>query len=387
MRRDVAGDELGRPQMRPAPFALERYFARYEFSAPYLLSSSDCDGVPMREVLAMADEESGALWQDLRLGYTESMGLPQLREEIAGMYQGISPEDVITGAPEELIFVAMNSFLRAGDRVVCTYPGYQSLFEVARAIGCVVDFWQPREQDTWRFDPDDLDALVRPETRLVVVNFPHNPTGALPSRDEFAAVIETAARAGARVFSDEMYRLLEHDPGERLPSACEADAEAVSLSGMSKVFGMAGTRTGWLVTRDAEALQDFAALKDYTTICSSGPSEVLALIGLRARAALVERHRARIVRNLATLEAFVGRHDGRVALTPPRAGSVCLLRLRDGRADEFCRRAIEEAGIMLLPASVFQFGDEHVRVGLGRESLPDVLARLEDWLERESPWS
>ncbi len=331
----------------------------------------------MREVLAMADEECRALWADLRLGYTESLGLPQLRTEIAGMYEGATADDVITGAPEELIFVAMNALLRPGDRVVCTYPGYQSLFEIARAIGCVVDLWQPREEGLWRFDPADLAGMLRPGTRMVVVNFPHNPTGALPGREEYEAVFSAAAGAGAHVFSDEMYRLLEADPADRLPSACELAPLALSLSGMSKVFGMAGVRLGWLVTRDAEALQAVATFKDYTTICSSAPSEVLALIGLRARTALVERHRARIARNLEALTAFVARHDERFALLPPRAGSVCMLRLRDGHATDFCRRLVDKAGIMLLPSSVFQFGDEHVRVGLGRENLPDVLARLE----------
>ena len=366
--------------MRPAPFALERYFARYEFSAPYLLSSSDCDGIPMRDVLAMADDECRALWSDLRLGYTESLGLPQLRAQVAGMYEGATASDVITGAPEELIFVAMNALLRPGDRIVCTYPGYQSLFEIARAIGCVVDLWQPREKDGWRFDLDDLAVLLRPGTRLVVVNFPHNPTGALLARADFAALLEGADAAGARVFSDEMYRLLEHDPGDRLPAACEVKADALSLSGMSKVYGMAGVRIGWLVTRDPETVSALAEFKDYTTICGSAPSEVLALIGLRSRNALVERHRARIARNLATLEAFVARHGERFALVPPRAGSVCLLRLRDGHAADFCRRLVDKAGIMLLPSSAFQFGDDHVRVGLGRENMPDVLARFEAWL-------
>jgi len=366
--------------MRPAPFALERYFARYEFSTPYLLSSSDCDGIPMREILAMADDECRALWSDLRLGYTESLGLPQLRAEIAGMYEGVTQDDVIIGAPEELIFVAMNALLRPGDRVVCAYPGYQSLFEIARAVGCVVDLWRPREQGVWRFDPDDLAGMLGRGTRLVVVNFPHNPTGALPSREEYFAVVEAAGHTGARVFSDEMYRLLEGDPDERLSAGCELAADALSLSGMSKVFGMAGTRIGWIVTRDAEAMRGLAEFKDYTTICSSAPSEVLALIGLRARAALVERHRARIARNLAALEAFVARHGERFALAPPRAGSVCLLRLRDGHATDFCRLVMDKAGIMLLPSSVFQFGDEHVRIGLGRENMPDVLARLESAL-------
>lgn len=108
--------------MRPDPFALERYFARYEFSARYLLSSSDCDGLSMAEVLGMADDETAALWRDLTLGYTESLGLPALRSEIARLYDTVTPDDVLTGAPQELIFLAMNALLAAGDHVVCTFP-------------------------------------------------------------------------------------------------------------------------------------------------------------------------------------------------------------------------------------------------------------------------
>ncbi len=371
--------------MRPAPFALERYFARYEFSAPYLLSSSDCDGLPMNEVLAMAGDEARQLWQGLRLSYTESLGLPQLRAEIAGLYEGIAGDDVLVGAPEELIFVAMNALLRPGDRVVCTYPGYQSLHEVARAIGCVVDLWQPRQQGSWRFDPSDLRGMLRPGTRMVIVNFPHNPTGALPTAAEFREILALAREAGARVFCDEMYRLLEYDKADRLPSAPEVDEAAICLSGMSKVFGMAGTRIGWLVSRDAQVLEDCAAFKDYTTICSSAPSEVLALIGLRSRAAIIERHRSRILRNLDVLQTFVERHAERFALAPPRAGSVCLLQVRGGGATELARSSVEQAGVMLVPSSVFQFGDEHVRIGLGRENMSDVLGRFERWLNEAPP--
>ncbi|MGI5863637.1 MAG: aminotransferase class I/II-fold pyridoxal phosphate-dependent enzyme [Myxococcales bacterium] len=364
--------------MNPTPFALERYFALHEFTAPYLLSCSDTDGLAMSEVLGMADAEVRALWDELRLGYTESRGLPALRAEVAGMYEGRSADDILIGAPEELIFVAMNMLLRPGDRVVCAAPAYQSLHEVARAIGCAVDFWRPREADSWHFDPDELRPLLR-GARLLIVNFPHNPTGALPSAADFSAVMALAAEEGVRVFSDEMYRLLEHAPDARLASACEVASDAVSLSGMSKVFGMAGTRIGWLATGDARLMERLASFKDYTTICSSAPSELLALAALRNRAAIIERHRARILRNLETLRAFVSRSVA-FALPSPRAGSVCLLRLRDGSAADFCRQALEESGILMVPSTLFDFGDAHIRIGLGREDMPQVLGRLEDWL-------
>jgi len=375
--------------VRPEPFALERYFARYEFSAPYLLSSSDCDGLPMAEVLAMADEESQALWRELTLGYTESLGLPALRAEIARLYETIDAGDVLTGAPEELIFIAMNALLAPGDHVVCTFPAYQSLHQLPETIGCEVTHWLPREDEAWRLDPADLEALLRPDTRLVVVNVPHNPTGALPSADDWRSILDLLAARGVRLFADEMYRGLELDAADRLPAAADAIPGAISLSGMSKVYGMAGTRIGWLAVRDAEALGRFAGLKDYTTICSSAPSEVLALIGLRNGPAIIARHLARIERNLTALDAFVARRADLFAWVRPRAGTVCLPRLaRAGvSAAALALKTVEEAGIMLAPATLFGLDDRHVRIGFGRENLPEVLARFEAFLGEAYPAS
>jgi aspartate/methionine/tyrosine aminotransferase len=369
--------------MHIAPFALERYFARYEFSAPYLLSSSDCDGLPMNEVVALADEETRALWEGLALGYTESLGLPLLRQEIAGLYDGMEAEDVITAAPQELILIAMNCLLEAGDHVVCTFPGYQSLYQLALALGCEVTRWQPDEDRDWRFDVEALRAAVRPATRLIVVNFPHNPTGALPDRDTFDEVVAIARGCGAYLFSDEMYRMLELDPTRRLPSACEAYEKALSLSGMSKVYGMAGTRIGWLATPDRDVHRRLAAFKDYTTICSGAPSEVLALIGLRASDRIVAANLKTVRGNLAALTEFLGRHTGLFSWVPPEGGTICLPRLHDADgATAFCRHAVEQTGVMIVPSTVFDYDDAHVRVGLGRADLPTALARLEEHLAR-----
>ncbi len=373
--------------MRPEPFALERYFARYEFSAPYLLSSSDCDGLPMAEALAMADDECRDLWRGLTLGYTESLGLPELRAEIARLYQTVGADDVLTGAPQELIFLAMNALLAPGDHVVCTFPAYQSLHQLPETIGCEMAYWKPREDQAWRLDPADLEALLRPETKLVVVNVPHNPTGSLPSADDWRAIVELLAARDVRLFCDEMYRGLELEAGDRLPAAADAIPGAISLSGMSKVYGMAGTRVGWLATRDGEALQRCAALKDYTTICTSAPSEVLALIGLRNGPAIIARHLARIERNLAALDAFFARRADLFTWVRPRAGTVCLPRLTRAEvsADELALKTVEEAGIMLAPATLFGLDERHVRIGFGRENLPEVLARFEAFLGEAYP--
>ena len=362
-------------------FELERYFARHEFAARYLLCCSDCEPVPMDELLELADEEAGDLWSSLRLGYTESAGHPLLRDAIAATYRAIRREDVLVAAPEECICLTMTALLEAGDHVVCTFPGYQSLFEIARSIGCDVSLWVPDEDAGWRFRVEDLSALLRDETRLVVANFPHNPTGALPAVAEFEAMVDLIRDAGAALLSDEMYRGLEIGDAEPLPAACDLYGRALTLSGLSKAYGLAGLRIGWLACRDGEALERVAEAKDYTTICSSAPSEILALIALRNRDELIVRQRARIERNLAHLDRVLEEHAGQLCWNRPQAGSVGFVRVDCAEdTDRFCADLVEEAGILLLPSSVFSYGARHVRIGFGREDLPEVLDRFAVWL-------
>ncbi|HWT82776.1 MAG TPA: aminotransferase class I/II-fold pyridoxal phosphate-dependent enzyme, partial [Candidatus Methylomirabilis sp.] len=265
------------------PFQLERYFARYEFSARYLLSPSDCESLSLKEVLALASPQSQELWENLSLGYTESPGHPRLREAVSGLYRSIQPGDVLVAAPEEAILVAMQVLLSPGDEVVVLGPAYQSLHEIARWIGCRVVDWQLVPAGSgWALDLDRLKSLLSHRVRLLVVNFPHNPTGFLPARAELEKILELAASAGCTVFSDEMYRGLEYSPTDRLPSVCDLAENSLSLSGMSKAYSLPGLRIGWLATRQPGLVAKLQSFKDYTTICSSAPSEILALAGLQA---------------------------------------------------------------------------------------------------------
>ncbi len=367
--------------MRPGTFHLERYFSRYEFSVRHLLSSSDCETVTMGALVNRADDECRELWEALRLGYTESPGLPLLREEIASLYSGIGRHDVLEIVPEEGIFLAMNALLEPGDHVIVTHPGYQSLFSLAETIGCEVTYWQPDEERGWRFDPTFVRRALRPATRLIVANFPHNPTGYLPTTAEYDELLGLAADAGVYLFSDEMYRWLEQDPTTRLPSAAERYRKAVSLCGMSKSFSLPGLRVGWLATRDAGLLAAIAAFKDFTTICGSAPSELLALMGLRDREWIVSRNLARIRANATRLDELCARRPEVFSWAAPCAGSVALARLHDGEgALAFCKALVEEAGVFLAPSGMFGYDDAHVRFGLGREGFAEALVALEEWL-------
>ncbi len=347
----------------------------------------------MSDLISEADEDLRARWDSLRLGYTESQGLPELRAEIAAMYETVAADEVLVAAPEEAIFLTMNSLLSAGDHVVCTFPGYQSLYELARGIGCDLSFWEPVEGDTWRFDPADLERLLRPDTKLVVCNFPHNPTGALPSREDYdrmIAAVKAVGPGGAWLFSDEMYRLLEPEDGIRLPAAVDRYEKAMSLSGMSKAFGLAGLRIGWLTTHDESLLERIGAMKDYTTICSSAPSELLALMGLRSRERILEHNRRRLRRNTQAAGAFFERHRDDMRWIPPQAGTVSFPRLlvvegdSPGRrwkdSEAFCEEVLRDTSVLLLPSSVYGYGDAHFRLGLGRNDSAFGLEALDAYL-------
>jgi aspartate/methionine/tyrosine aminotransferase len=367
--------------LRPRPFRLERFFAEHEFSVPHLLCASDCEPVKLNELLELADTGSRALWEDLSLGYTEPAGHPLLREEIARLYRGLKPEDVlVTSGAEEAIFLLTHALLAPGDRVVYTAPAYQSLHELSRALGCEVVPWRLREGAGW--DLDGLRRLAGENARAAVVNFPHNPTGYLPDEGFFRELVELCAGKGVRLVSDEVYRLLEYEPEARLPAACELDGRAVSIGVMSKAFGLAGLRIGWLASRDRELLARTAALKDYTTIWASAPSETLSTIALRAKERILERNLGIIRSNLERLEPVLEEYGGLLSWHRPRAGCTGFLRLAVP-ADGFCRELLEGAGVLLLPGSLYPGADSfHARIGFGRRDFPAGLEALEGYLAK-----
>jgi len=371
--------------VRIADFALERYFARWEFAVEHLLCASDVQGYPMADLLALADDESRDLWDGLTLGYTESSGHPLLRRAIAGLYEMVGPNDILVFAgAEEAIFCLANAELGPGDHAIVTWPGYQSLYEVARATGADVTLHELREDAGWAIDLDRLRAQVTPATRLIVVNAPHNPTGMQPDRATYDGLVTIAAEARAHLVVDEVYRFLEFDEAGRLPAGADSLERGVSIGVMSKSFALAGLRIGWLASRDRGLLARCAAFKDYTTICSSAPAEILALVALRARDRVLERSRSIVTANLERLDRFFDDWPDRFTWVRPRAGSVGFPRLTVPgiTIDDWSAALVEAEGVLLLPGSQFGFGGNHFRLGFGRTDLPVALERLEAFAER-----
>jgi aspartate/methionine/tyrosine aminotransferase len=368
--------------MKINPFKLERYFAKYEFNTEFLLCSSDCESMSIQELLAMEDG-AGDRFQDQWLGYTESLGSPTLRQEISKIYSSTSPDQILVhSGAEEAIFTFMQAALEPGDHLIVHWPCYQSLFEIATSIGCQISRWESRSKNHWKLDPEELEALIQPNTKVIVVNNPHNPTGYLMSSETYQATWQLAQSRDILLFSDEVYRESEYDAIGRLPAACDLGPNGISLGVMSKSYGLAGLRIGWIATQNRDLYQKIARLKDYTTICNSAPSEFLAEVALRQRQKLLNRNLGIITHNLALLDDFFTRHKSTFQWYQPDAGPIAFPRLLDDNIDDFCDQLVKEAGVLLLPGSMYDHPGDHFRIGFGRANLPQALERLEDYLNR-----
>jgi len=386
--------------MRVPPFELEVFFGRYEFSTPYLLAQSDCEAVSVDALLQLEPDPEAARRDFLNtsLGYGENNGRPDLRSAVADLYSDMSQENVVlfTGA-QEGIFACMNTLLEPGDHVVCMFPAYQSLYEVARSLGCRVDMWHLRQTPQgWQADMDELAALVRPDTKAIVLNTPHNPTGFTLNSEQTGALCALARKCGAWIFCDEVYRGLGWNaqaqaPGQsaaaaqgmtgQAPWIADAYEKGISLGVLSKAYGLPGLRVGWLACRDAAVMEGIARYKNYLSICGATPSEALALVALRHGPALLKKNRQIIAENLKTADAFFARHANLFVYNRPMAGPIGFPRIRIGEpASGFCERLAHEAGVLLLPGSVYGISEPYFRMGFGRKSFAAHLARFEQWL-------
>lgn len=369
-----------------AQFRLEAFFATWEFKARYNLAASDAESVPMSELLALADDVDRKRWETLRLAYIETQGTPELRAAIAATYETIEPDDILCFAgAEEGMYCVMRALLRREDHAIVLVPNYQSMESIPEAL-CEVTGVSLDERNGWDLDITAVRNALRPNTKMVAVNFPNNPTGKIISQSDFAELIRLCEERGIYFFSDEVYRGVEADPAKRLPQAADRYARALSLNVMSKAYGMPGVRVGWIATHDSGALQQMAELKHYLSICNAAPSEVLATIGLKAQSKLFARTGGIIEKNLEKLRAFFARHADRLEWYDPDGGCVAFPRYRGpGGVEAFCRGLIEREGVLLLPASLYAstlapVSADRFRIGFGRDILDEALPAFERYL-------
>jgi aspartate/methionine/tyrosine aminotransferase len=378
--------------MKLRDFLLERYFAKHEFNVKYLLGSSDCQSMSLNQLISIdrANHHREQDWiapekelKELWLGYTDSKGEPQLREEISKLYTSISPEQVLVfSGAEEGIFTFMNSSISKGDEMIVQSPAYQSLIEIPKSAGAWVNTWVMKEENGWQPSLLDLKNKIGNHTKAIVINSPHNPTGYSFSRQELDSIISMAKENGTYVFSDEVYKGLEYHLSDKLPAVADAYEKGVSLGVMSKSFGLAGLRIGWIATKDKKLYDEMASFKDYLTICNSAPSEFLARVALRNKEFILKRNNALIQTNLSYLDYFFEEYKDKLSWVRPKAGAIAFPSINfPGGAGQFCEKLIRERGVMLIPSTKYKFGDRNFRIGFGKENFPEALSEFEEYLK------
>jgi aspartate/methionine/tyrosine aminotransferase len=367
-------------------FKLETYLAKWEFGSRYHMTASDMETMTISELLALAEPEDRNAFDTMRLAYIETTGTAALRAAIAETYAGLAPEDVLAFAgAEEGIFCAMHALLDKDSHAVVVTPNYQSSETLPLSI-CTTTGVALREKENWALDIDELHVALRPYTKLILINFPHNPTGKVIDRATFDAVVKLCRERGIYLFSDEVYRGLERRPELQLPQAAEVYERALSLNVMSKAYGLPGLRVGWIACRDHALLARMEHIKHYLSICNARPSEHLAVIALKARERIIARNLALIDVNLQSVNAFFAEFADLFDWQVPDGGCIGFphYKGKDG-VENFCKRLAEEIGVVLLPSSIYQSAltptpTERFRIGFGRSYVPEGLAAMRAWL-------
>jgi aspartate/methionine/tyrosine aminotransferase len=311
-----------------------------------------------------------------------------LREAIAATYARVRPDHVaLLGTPVEGIYLTARTLLEPGDEVIVLTPAYDALVNLFEHIAGAdrVRRWGFRpDGPRWSLEFDDLQGLITAKTKLIVVNFPHNPTGYLPSAEWQRELVRLAEQHGLWLFCDEMYGGLIHSGTPPIPSMVDVSARAVVLSGLSKTHGLPGLRCGWLVVPDRALRDDIMNWKFYTSICPPVPTEYLAIAALRVGDTLRRRSIERIEHNLAVAEAFFARWPRLFEWRRPLAGSTALVGFDVPSVTELADRLAREEGLLLQSAAMLGSDDQHMRIGVGRDGFEAALERFENWLTRSS---
>ncbi|TQV73317.1 aminotransferase class I/II-fold pyridoxal phosphate-dependent enzyme [Denitrobaculum tricleocarpae] len=369
-------------------FELETYFSKWEFTARHHMTASDVQSMSLNDLLAMAGTSAAESLDDLWLGYTETWGAPDLRAAIAGTYEGMQPDNILCFAgAEEGVYAAMRVLLGPDDHAIVVVPNYQAAETIPLSICAVTGVPLDATRD-WRLDLEDVRRAIRPNTKLISINFPNNPTGAVMPREDYDALIALCREQDLYLFNDEVYRLLELDETKRLPQTADVYEKGLSLSVMSKAYGLPGLRIGWIASQDKEVLLKLERYKHYLSICNSAPSERLAVIALGVRDKILERNRALLRRNIAELDRFFADYPKLFEWRHPDGGCIAYPRyIGQGDVESFCHDLIEENGVLLLPASIYrselmEAPTDRFRIGFGREKIEEGVTAFRDFLDR-----
>lgn len=369
--------------MQLAPFQVEHWLNTHELTARYNLAETDAKPFTVRELLQVAGAKPEELL-DVRLSYNPTLGSDALRELIATFYPGSKADNVlVTTGAMEADFLLANILVKPGDTVIVEYPAYQVLYSVAEARGAEVKRWELKAEEGFRPDLKRLEQLIDDKTKLVVLNIPHNPTGAVVSEPDLRTILRWAEEKGFWVLCDEVYHDLATEPGQVPPYARTLSSRAISVGSMSKAYGLSGLRLGWFVGPE-EFVEKAWSWKDYTTISISPVSDFLARLALSHKEAVIARNTAIARANWEVLAAWFDKWQDLVSYVPPQAGVLAFPKLKKPglSGTDFCQGAFDKEGVLLVPGEAFG-RPGHFRIGFGGdpEAFQDGLTALSRFME------
>jgi len=367
-------------------FKLETFFSKWEFNAKYHMCASDMESMTLQDLLNLGTEQDKEDWNQLNFKYIETYGSPKLRSAVANSYSKLSSENILAFAgAEEGLYVAMHCILKKDDHAIIITPNYQSSETIPASI-CDVSGIGLEANNNWNLDVQKIKDAIRPNTRLISINFPHNPTGKVISQQTLNDLIDIVRQRGIYLFSDEVYRLMERNNNIRLPQVADLYEKGLSLNVMSKSYGLPGLRIGWIASQDLNLLHQMEKMKHYLSICNSSPSEFLAVIALQASADILSRNHKIIDDNLKLLNPFFAQNRDLFEWNEPDGGCIGYPKyLGSEGVMAFCERLIKEHGIMLLPGSIYDSANgpspsNHFRIGYGRKAMKEGLRKFQEVL-------
>ena len=363
------------------PFKSERFYTDHQSLAEYSLSSSDCESLTVADLLCL-NSQYITDFCNLKLGYNDTRGTSNLRRVIAALYKDIDEENIIVHCGgQEAIYLFLQSFLSPGDHIIVQTPCYQSYLTIPLSMGCSVTEWEMTLDREWKVDIAGLNELINPTTKLICINSPHNPTGYHFTQEELDEIIEIARINHIAIFSDEVFRFLEFDEQHRLRSVAEQYENGFSLGAISKSFGLAGLRIGWISTRRTDIIRRLTVLKEFTTICNNSVSELLARIALKNRTTLLKQNLQLVRRNIAVAEQFFCDNKSLFEFSKPKAGPVSFVKiLHSNKSEAFVRQLLSSKKVLLLQGELFN-NPGFFRIGFGKINFLEAFGRFREFVD------
>ena len=370
--------------MNIKPFLVEEWMNAYETGARYNIAETCVDSISLDELFALTGEDKQAFLDEFcasRLTYGHIEGNPIFLDGICGLYKTLSRENVVpthgaAGANHHIFY----SLINPGDRVVSIMPTYQQLYSIPESFGADLQLLHLKQENDYLPDLDELRALVTPETKMICINNPNNPPGALMSVELMKEIVEIARGVGAWVMCDEVYRHLTQKDGW-CESIVDLYDKGISVSSMSKVFSLAGLRLGWIATHDMDVVKACLSHRDYNHISCGMFDEIVAGIALKHADKLLERNRGIVRENLAILDAWM-QTEPRLRYTKPQAGTTALVYYDyDLPSYEFCEKMYHKTGAFVTPGDCFE-QPKSIRIGYAcdTQELKNGLAAVSEFL-------